>query len=86
MDEYIILADGMEIQGAHILPLNADSIIVYVKGGATMAQMFSWFGDFNRTRSIRAYQYGEESERNGYTELYALRLENDGLATACLRK
>ena len=86
MDEYIVLADGTQIGPCHILPMTDREIILYVDGKHTIAEMFNWFSDPEATATITAYRFGEEQTFTGYTELYSLRIENDSLATACLRK
>lgn len=86
MDEYIKFADGTTVEPAHILATGSDGIIVYVNGGADMETMYTLFSDDEKTARIKAYRYGTESVYEGYTELYALRIENANLSTACLRK
>ena len=86
MDEYIVLADGTQIGPCHILPMTDREIILYVNEKHTIAEMFNWFGDPEATATITANRFGEEQTLTGYTELYSLRIENDSLATACLRK
>ena len=86
MDQYISLADGTRIENAHILEMDAASIIVYVKGGKDMEWMFDIFDDPDLTAEIRANRYGNEKTYTGYTNLFALRIENTDLSTACLRK
>ena len=86
MDEYITLADGMKVEPAHILEMSGTDIIVYVNGGVGIDEMYDLFSDPELTERITAERYGTETVYEGYTELYALRIENPGLSTACLRK
>lgn len=86
MDEYILLADGTRIEQAHVLGLDSNSIIVYVRGGIGIEQMYQWFHDPDRTGTIKAYHGTEETLLTGYTELFALRVENANMSTACLRR
>jgi len=86
MDEYIVLADGTEIAPCHILQMTDREIIVYVNGTHTIEEMFNWFSNPEATATITANRFGTETEYAGYTELFAMRIENSNLATACLRK
>ena len=86
MNEYIVLGDETIIENAHILSPDGKTIFVYVNGGVGLEEMFAWFNDSEKTRKITAYRYGETTVLTGFTELFALRIENSDLTTACLRK
>ena len=85
MDDYIVLGDGAKITNAHVLEAG-DSIIIYAMGGKSLGWMYRTFSNREKTASITGARAGEEQTWEGYTELYAVRVESKRLTTACLRK
>lgn len=84
MDEYIELADGTQMDNTHCIESDG-SLFIYTTG-RNLDTVYTALRSGNRTRIIRATQYGEKTTYEGYTHLYALREEGGGMTSAALRK
>lgn len=85
MENIITLADGTEIRDTTILTIGG-GLILYARSGQTLGSLFETLRDPERTGTITARQYGEETEYRGYTHLWFVREEEAGLITAGLRE
>lgn len=80
----LTLNDGTELDGAYALE-NGGTLTAYLPG-MTLADGFSLLNDPEKTKKIRAEQYGQEITFSGFRYLFSLREEPGGLLSAGFRK
>lgn len=71
MSKKIILNDGTEIENSHVLTA-ADSLFVYIRQPASMAEIFAKMNVPENTGRITAEANGETSVYEGYTDLRSI--------------
>ena len=81
----LTLNDGTELTPAHAVAVNG-ILWVYLDNGITLADAFALLNDPEKTAVIRMNEYGQESEFDGYTDLFCIRREDDGQVNAGIRK
>ena len=74
MNETIQLANGTLIENSHCLETGG-TLFVYITGSDDMARYFNLFVDPDNTAVIHANRYGDETDYEGYTDLYSINKE-----------
>ena len=85
MNEWIQLANSRKLEYTYIVRLNDQNIAVYSAVLDNMRDVWKLFGDPKKTEAIHSYQYGDESDWYGFTEVTSMTIV-DGTTTVCLRK
>ena len=80
--ETLTLNDGTVLQNSHVL-LSKNTLWFYLNG-VTFNEAFNLMSDTGVTASINANSYGSEITYAGYTDLFCLRREDDGMITGGL--
>lgn len=85
MDEWIQLANRKKIRDAYVVKMDTGKIAVYAYGIRSVQDAWALFGDPRKTRKIHSYQYGDEADWEGYTEVTAMTASESG-AVICLKQ
>lgn len=86
MEKKLILADGTEIEGGHVLEAGTGSALCfYLRNDMTLAEAFALMNDPEKTRTIRALRYGEETVYTGYTYLRSIQTDTRQISGSLLK-
>lgn len=79
MEETITLADGTVLESSHVLN-DGENLFFYVQNGMGMAAVFAVINDPEKTATIRAFRYQQETVYRGFTDLCAISKENNQIS------
>ena len=83
MEETLKLNDGTKL-GGHAL-LSDGTLWIYLDS-STMADAFPLLNDPEKTKRITETRWGEKTVFTGYSHLFCIREESEGMLSAGLRK
>lgn len=83
MDEKLTLANGTEIQG-HLL--DTGNVLFLYLYGISLAEAFGELIEPENTAEIAWERYGQTGSAEGFTHLYAISEEANGMISAGLKK
>lgn len=83
MNETLILNDGTQLNG-HAIETDG-TLWLYLNAG-TMGDVFSLLNDPEKTKVIKASQYGAEKAYKGYKHLFCIREETTQISAGLRKK
>lgn len=69
--ETITLADGTVLEKSHVI-VDENRLFFYIQNGMSMAAVFALMNDPEKTVTISALQYQQETVCEGYTDLRSI--------------
>lgn len=82
--ETVTLNDGTVLNDSHVL--ESRGILWFYLRGVTFERAYELMVDDGRTERIVMNSYGSETVFTGYTDLFSLRREDDGMITGGLAR
>jgi len=79
----LTLNDGTVLENSHVI-LNGSTLWFYLTG-ITFTETFNVMNDASRTETITADSFGDVTAYEGFTDLFCLRREDDGMITGGLK-
>ncbi len=85
MDEWIQMADNEKIQDAYVVKMDTGKIAIYANRIRSVRSAWEIFGNPEKTSKMHSFQYGDEADWEGYTEVTAMQASESG-AVICLKQ